>query len=52
MDFADETSEPEAPHLGGRYRSVFVSVAAGAADPEESAALLGPVACLDEAVDT
>ena len=52
MDFADQTSEPEAPHLGGRYRSVFISVVAGAAHSEESAALLGPVAGLDEVVDT
>ena len=52
MDFADQTSEPEAPHLGGRYRPVFISVVAGAAHSEESAALLGPVAGLDEVVNT
>lgn len=51
MDFADQTSEPEAPYLGGRYWPVFVSVVAGAADPKKSAALLGPVADLYEVVD-
>ena len=51
MDFADQTSEPQTSHLGGRYRSVFISVVAGAADSEEAAALLGPVAGLDEVVD-
>ena len=52
MDFADQTSEPEAPHLGGRNRSIFVSVVARAAHPEKPAALRGPVADLDKAVDT
>ena len=52
MDFADQTSEPEAPHLRGRYRSVFVSVIAGAAHSEEPATQFGPVAGLDEVVDT
>jgi hypothetical protein len=50
-DFVDQTGKPEAPHLRRRKWPVFVSVIAGAADPEESAALLGPVAGLDEVVD-
>ena len=52
MDFADQTSEPQTSHLGRRQRPVFVSVIAGAADSEEAAALLGPVAGLDEVVNT
>ena len=51
MDFVDQSSEPKAPHLGGRYWPVFVSVVAGAAHSEESAALLGPVADLDKVVN-
>ena len=51
MDFADQTGEPEAPHLSGRYWPVFISVVAGAAHSEEPAAQLGPVASLDKAVD-
>ena len=50
MDFADQTNKPEAPHLGGRSWPVFV--VAGAAHPEKPAALSGPVADLDKAVDT
>ena len=51
MDFVDQTSEPNAPHLRGRYRSVFVSVIAGAAHSEEPATQFGPVAGLDEVVN-
>jgi hypothetical protein len=41
LDFVDQTGEPEAAHLSGRYRPVFVSVIAGRADTEKSAAQFG-----------
>ena len=51
MDFVDQTREPQTSHLRGRYRPVSRSVIAGAAHPQKPAALLSPVAGLDEVVD-
>ena len=51
MDLPIQTGEPSPAHLRRRHRPLLVLVVAGAADPEEAAAELGPMTGLDESVD-
>ena len=52
LDFVDQTGEPQTTHLRGRCRQVIVFEIAEAAHFEKSATQLGPVARLNEVVDT
>ena len=51
MDLPNQTGEPLPAHLRRRHRPLLVLVVAGAADPEEAAAELGPMTGPHDSVD-
>ena len=51
VDLPNQTGEPWPAHLRRRHRPLLVLALAGAADPDEEAAELGPMTGLDESVD-